>query len=85
LLNFNTKTTEPSSGKLIEIGSLLRKTIVSMHCVLQYINEKLFHQKLTTDILCNVTVMSFPVLIDTTKDLSIMMLLTRSCLWPSWS
>ena len=40
------------------------------HCVLKNTNEKMFHQKLTTNISFNVTVISFPILIDAINDLS---------------
>ena len=63
------------------------KLCLSMYYVLKYINEKMFHQKLTTDLSCNITVTKFPILIDTLKDLSNILLIIRSSLWRalSWS
>jgi hypothetical protein len=45
---------------------------------MKYINEKMFHQKLTTDLSCNIMVTQFPILIDTIRDLSNILLIIRS-------
>ena len=63
------------------------KLCLSIYYLLKYINEKMFHRKLTTDLSCNITVTKFPILIDTIRDLSNCLLIKRSCLWRalSWS